>query len=371
MTTTDENLVPPANVRRPAFINGLTLLPVELVHKVLDDLPLIQVLKIISCENAYINECVLSHIAYGKLFVSERLLKTGVPREIHTYSSMGECRGGQLKRARFYMAAEIRKHVFLLNEITEALSCFASEPIPDDSSSAITEVTETSLALWRARWTWLTTAKRALNQSKANHRLRAASLLSTHPGKLQLKKPLDPSQGPARPNTAHIVNRLEQIAKKIVSHQRLYESSESACRYRLYGLILVPYDRFLRIFLEGVRVHPLETFAYPADIKAKLQVVLDGLANIYPDNFSPRSIRAPEPRVDWTTTPPTFAVVLMEGDGERGMPHRCAVKRTAAYDARELDWLEAFLIVVSWMEENFEFESENVTTAVAGLSLDT
>lgn len=58
--------------RPPAFINGLTRLPRELVHRVLDDLPLIKVLQIISHKIAYLDECILSHLGYRRVFPSQR-----------------------------------------------------------------------------------------------------------------------------------------------------------------------------------------------------------------------------------------------------------------------------------------------------------
>jgi hypothetical protein len=43
--------------------------------------------------------------------------------------------------------------------------------------------------------------------------------------------------------------------------------------------------------------------------------------------------------------------------------HRCENSRIAPYDDREYDWLEAFLKVVTWMEDEFGYEKakENTT----------
>lgn len=175
-----------------------------------------------------------------------------------------------------------------------------------------------------------------------------------------LKKPLDPIQGPARPNSKHIANRLRNVAKKIVDHRRLDQQGKT-CGYRLNTLILVSYDRFLWQFLDGVRTHPQETFTYPSDIEAKLKVVLEGLTNIYTD---PSLILPPTTaRIDWTPSPPVFLIT----SSHQPRFHVCPVKRLTPYDPRELKWLEAFLKVVTWMEENF---GPTVDTDAAALKLD-
>lgn len=234
-----------------------------------------------------------------------------------------------------------------------------------------------------ARWNWMRDAKEALNAEKALHWTRAADLISAYPGKLKLKKPKDPGQGAPRPNTAHIANGLRQTARKISNDRIILYDYNKSCG-GAGELILVPYDRYLRLFLENLtRRHSIDgeinanTFNFenislhdkksatdeaivtpyecPEDIAASLKVVMAGLFHVY--TGSPLRI---VPRIDWTPNLTSDGMNIVQSprfiaaDIKPAGMHLCPVKRRAPHDAQELDWLEAFMKVVTWMENNTE-----------------
>jgi len=55
---------------------GLTQMPREIVHQILDDMTVFQVLQLASCrqDSTYIDQCVLGHPLYRYLFGSQRVL---------------------------------------------------------------------------------------------------------------------------------------------------------------------------------------------------------------------------------------------------------------------------------------------------------
>ncbi|CZR60137.1 uncharacterized protein PAC_10033 [Phialocephala subalpina] len=354
--------------RPPAFINGLTRLPRELVHRVLDDLPMIKILQIISHKIPYLDECIRSHMSYRRVFPSQReidrisdhfilhrdicrwksisltqghVFMTSNPsssRQLYIYGYMSS---SQLACTREFMSDEIRKHVTLQDAEVEALAAFASQPLPTLYSSL------QELEIWRARWEWIRGAKIKFNKAKAAQWFKAAELIESHPGKLMLKKPLDPSQGPPRPNTAHIAAYLRRTANKILKHRQFGPYGDT-CRHKINGLVLVPYDRFLWTFLDGVKKCPPETFKYPKDIAANLESVLASLTNV---DTRPTGIVN---RIDWGPKKPVF---LVKKHSEPGL-HLCPLKSLSSNDPRELEWLAAFLKVVTWMEGNVEAKSE-------------
>ncbi|THV50663.1 hypothetical protein BGAL_0141g00130 [Botrytis galanthina] len=55
----------------PVVVRSLQKLPREIVHQVLSDLPVIKILSILSWKLPYLDECVLSHRVYGRLFTSQ------------------------------------------------------------------------------------------------------------------------------------------------------------------------------------------------------------------------------------------------------------------------------------------------------------
>ena len=155
------------------------------------------------------------------------------------------------------------------------------------------------------------------------------------------------------------------------NHGLIFHSYEG-CPVNIDGPILVPYDRYLWLFLDAMAAHPNEdgneidtklakmtingtsaTFRYPEDVAANIKIVLAGLSHVYAS--SPLHIVN---RIDWTPS----TTKLIEEDKSKpifrahGTPisgvHLCPMKRRNPHDPRELQWLEAFLKVITWLEDN-------------------
>jgi len=56
--------------------HGLTQMPREIVHQILDDMTVFQVLQLASClqDSTYIDQCILGHPLYQQLFGSQQVL---------------------------------------------------------------------------------------------------------------------------------------------------------------------------------------------------------------------------------------------------------------------------------------------------------
>lgn len=149
---------------------------------------------------------------------------------------------------------------------------------------------------------------------------------------------------------------------------------------------LVPYDKYLWLFLDTIREYPPEDedqlqnveglldkltmhgslgkqFRYPDKIATSIDVVNNGLFKVFtgsPLLFVPRidwdriswPVRAAKPIffIDTQPHPSTFPEEL----------HRCACRKVMTYDEREYEWLRAFLEVVTWMEDNLLEEGRAV-----------
>lgn len=278
-----------------------------------------------------------------------------------------------------YLISSIDANVTLSPAEEKALTPWGACPLPPKPAFRVAE----KLDSYWARWNWIKAAKEALNTQKALHWTRAADLISANPGKLVLKKPRDPGQGVPRPNTEHIANGLRYTAKKVLKdHQILYNYNRSCGGDD--GLILVPYDRYLWLLLKHLTrrdavdnelnanisnfkktsLHAEKSATdeavmisseYPDDIAASLKVVMAGLFHVY--TGSPLRI---VPRIDWTPNLTSGGFNLVQrprfiiNDTKSAGVHVCSVKRKAPHDVQELDWLEAFLKVVTWMENNPE-----------------
>src|SRR4051812_34789016 len=101
----------------------------------------------------------------------------------------------------------------------------------------------------------------------------------------------------------------------------------------------------------------LEPFQSPSNVATKIEIVMDGLWNLYTD------MPQPLPRVKIIETAgddPKFPggklnFFVNTEPHPKDLPanlHRCRVKRSKCHDEREYEWLRAFLTVVTWMEKN-------------------
>lgn len=227
----------------------------------------------------------------------------------------------------------------------------------------------------------------------------AADLISQSPGKTILKRKLDPSQCPPRPNVDHIARQLRASAVKIRRNPRIPHLMRPrlGCAKGVELIELVPYDRYLWLFQKGMFKHPRvsseeakpnksfmamkdisealtqeveeersedlpKPYEYPKNIADDLDVVLEGLNYVYTgSSSSSRKV----PRIQWRDVDGEQKPVFFDDGGcahDIAMPvssRRCAITGHMPYDEREYVWLKAFVNVVSWMEENFNISLED------------
>ena len=290
-----------------------------------------------------------------------------------------------------FMPEVIRKT--LITEIKADLDLSALDlallrPYASDNYPRISNDIYVSLPL---QWTWILRAKTELNRVKSQQWLRMADVITKYPGKIMLKKPLDPSQGGPRPNVKHIADHMVAYAAKALKDHKIHHEDIRKCRPGIDLIELIPYDRYLWLFLETMEKHPIDndnpgddvssgtkplfdadgtttipdstgesdantTFTYPEDIFKGIEVVMDGLMYLY--TGSPLLM---VPRIDWSPArgpynPEGMPVFYINRKGhEPGLAassHRCPVFKRKPHNEREYQWLEAFLKVVTWMEEN-------------------
>lgn len=99
----------------------------------------------------------------------------------------------------------------------ELLSAHSWHPCPDLDQNEVESL--------KARWEWIKESKVALNAAKARQISMAADIIADYPGRLRLKKPLDPSQDGPRPNTQHIADGFRGAAKRVLKDRRVIHNS--------------------------------------------------------------------------------------------------------------------------------------------------
>jgi hypothetical protein len=254
----------------PTFARRLSTLPVELVHQVLDDLTYIKVLRLATFNDPYLNACILSHskcraalrsahglteaIAlfnmYQEILASQFLNISPPPHSnLHQYVSFRLLLRPYLHEQILALLKGAKGRLCLLTSYLE--NPFATFQDLWDSLSSSSNIT-----FLRHCWTVFEEAEKKLNLHKSQQLKLAADLLEKHPGKLYLKEPMDPSQGPPRQNTAHIVNRLRGDAEKILRDGVLVRRFSANWIFRMDNIPLVPYDRYLALVLETAKKHP-------------------------------------------------------------------------------------------------------------------
>ncbi|KAF7888237.1 uncharacterized protein EAF02_002778 [Botrytis sinoallii] len=396
----------------PVVVRCLQKLPREIVHQVLSDLPVVKILSILSWRLPYLDECVLSHRAYGRLFSSQGEISNALNyyrlyREICWFRrwpaadtdsvfarspQMLLSWGISVNRMIFQMRRLIRVGLNINDHDFDLLvkygrPCPRNTDIRFDVNGPFPD-----LKYCWDYWNWIKNAKMKLNKRKSDQIEFSAYLIEKYPR--VLKRPLDPSQGAPRPNTTHTVVMLERKAIKTLKNRSLshcWHSNQGLYKSGRYVIELVPYDRYLRLLLDTLAKYPLDVevtgleetlasvslhdggqgttledtklatiperdpndFKYSEEIAASLRVVLKGLMYIYTE--PPLTI----PRIQWESLRdenssekwPRFFV----DKGRHEHPHfqyPCANPKIKPYDDREYEWLAAFVEVVTWIELN-------------------
>ena len=388
--------------RPPAYVRNLARCPREIVHQILSDLPIIKVLQILSHKIQHLTDCVLTHIHYQRFFRQpsdrSRIVDHFILyRDVCRFTNLPLSDKWSLMSKNYSMDSEPPTlndiYLCLLETITRILSIsqLDQDLLQAHSYTPYPVFVSTNLQNLWARWNWIKDAKFEQNASKSRQLNMAADLIAKYPGKLILKKPLDPSQDGPRLNAGHVANRLRGDAKRVLRNRNICNRWHGNCYPGIDFIELVPYDRFLWFFLDNLETYPLDDpefeagqqfqklsiasaltdttasdeesttkFQYPEDIALSIKVVMDGLMYVYTHS------RLVVPRIRWrksrdpnTGELSTEEMPLFCNDNGRHSPHlpanihRCVAKRVIPYDEREYKWLKAFLKVVTWMEDNF------------------
>ncbi|KAF4632656.1 hypothetical protein G7Y89_g5478 [Cudoniella acicularis] len=382
-----------------AAYRNLSRLPPETIHQIIDDLPIVNVLKILSHNDAYLNDCILSHIGYQKILPS--LVEAAdmteyfiLHREICQFlnkalageqspcgsSYMYQTYAKASRHSRDNLQENLRNGfknqinaTVGLNDVQKAiLAPYGPQQYP----IVLGDSYQNLVTLWK----WTKSAILNINAVKAQQRNKIADLISKYPGKIMLKKPQDPSQAGPRFNTEHISKWFRDAAKRSLQNRKIPKKGTGRCYHALELIELIPYDRCLWSFLGTLERYPpenpeldfteefqkmsldgkeklLKTYKYPEEIAAKLKVVMDGLMYVYT-----RSPLLVIPRIRWPTKEevgvplykkPFFFVDTTPHDRDGSdEAHQCFGRRIRPHDEREYEWLEGFLEVLAWMEEN-------------------
>jgi len=126
-----------------------------------------------------------------------------------------------------------------------------------------------------------------MNAEEARQVTISANLIAEYPGKLKLKKPLDPSQDGPRKNFGHIGSCLRPRAKKVLKYRKLSHVFVR-CHKGADLIELVPYDSHLQFYLNMLDKYPHEKPRLKdEDIDNRMKnVSLDGgPAATYPDEI--------------------------------------------------------------------------------------
>jgi hypothetical protein len=272
----------------PSLIRSLVALPVELVHQILNDLPLWAVLRLAAHDVPYIDDCILTHMRYRDFFESKHQLHTAKTYYgLYTFMSYP---------IRSYTPAPWRylKNVFSTIPSTTTMSkdsLFTHKFLTDALHSSIRFVLEkeqprvallapysavnldvlpslNTLSLLQERCVAIETAQQTLNSLRASQLRVIASLMAAYPS--MLKQSSDPSQERRAFVKLHsLVLQAERISRLVPF------DSQKKTKRTFHGngwLPIVPYDRFLRLFLKVVELYPpgMEVVMQRARDKAKM-----------------------------------------------------------------------------------------------------
>lgn len=390
--------------RPPAFVRHLARLPPGMLEQVMNDLPIIRALQILCFGTQTLKKSVLNHQQYRQLFLSQadaaptmdlfrlyrdvcwfrRLpLANQWSHLSNVYRHVQRRWGNQtddLRRVETELKGTILTEL-RLSDVDEAiLSAHSSKPCP--------KLDQNNLSALKLRWDWIKQGKLMLNAKKAEQINMVADVIADYPGRVRLKKPLDPSQDGPRPNTQHIINGFRGAATRVLKDRHINHYYKASCCKGVECIEVIPYDNNLSLFLDTLKKYPVaneyqsveglmgklalddatvaKSFHYPDEIAAALSIVMEGLANVY--TSSPLLI---VPRIDWnpptseSSDSPTPIFLVDTKPHPPDLPsdiHRCPVRKVMAYDEREYEWLRAFLKVVTWMEDNLSGKEKQASS---------
>ncbi|KAF8078303.1 hypothetical protein FPV67DRAFT_1405031 [Lyophyllum atratum] len=261
----------PIPVRRyHAVARKLKTLPPELVHQVLDDLPVSNILEIICGHDIpYVDTCVLSHMHLRRIFPTPESLSTvkqyftlymelcqrresahasrkpfipALGQDALVFVSKRNATSSPFDRILASVKADIQRLLETYEPYLTTLSKFAPKPL----GRGVPEISDLT-ALWDF-WINLEAAERSLNSVKSSQLRRIAKLHVDYPGTLRMR--LDTSQASRHHSEQHRINELEFSARRVLKLQILLGKFIGRTLFSGQRFPVVPYDRHLRCFLK-------------------------------------------------------------------------------------------------------------------------
>lgn len=361
--------------RYHTIAHRLNILPPELVHQILDDLPLTKILQLISLSDdvPYVHTCVLSHVHLSKIFTSPDTLST-LKLYFKLYAELCLRQGSgllsilALQHDAIYflkfnpsnpadtiltlLKAEISIMLNVYAPYIPILSRFAAEPIPNHTSWGV-KLADPA-ALWQF-WINLDGAETSLNALKVNQLRRIAQLLQEYPD--MLRNAGDNSQEQRTRSVQHRIERYERLAREMVTPQILRSKLAGRGSFSTHVFPLVPYDRYLKCFLKVLRKYPLKNGPYTYDSKAQSSITktLEGMAFVYIRDL------VEDPQVFRTKYTPYSQKGFQVCGGQQQPMFVGNSGRRSRFDGpddgilplqeREFEWLEAFLTSCKFMAQ--------------------
>ncbi|KAF8644231.1 hypothetical protein AX16_008586 [Volvariella volvacea WC 439] len=296
-----------ANPRYNAVARRLTTLPAEVVHQVLNDLDVIKVLEIVCSNNhPHIDHSVQSHRQLSRLLPPQKFAK--IKEAFTLYHEI--CRSRRpplhphinaLKRDAAAILSGQSDDQDVLSQILNAirgelelftphlphLSKFAAVLPAFEICNSLTEVSDL-----RAHWDAIHGAEVSLNQTKSAQLNRLADLIIAYPG--YLKSISDNSQEP-RNNPQHQARMLREAGQRMLKPQLADRQIMSAHIFGQRRFPLVPYDRYLKLFLRVIEKFPLEApkniltgrpkyelvYKWPGEVADDINKIIQGLPYVY------------------------------------------------------------------------------------------
>lgn len=248
----------------PSIVRYLVTLPRELVHKIMDNLCISQVLSLSLHSIPYIEECILGQFHYRRLFpkpdqlrkLSEyyRLYKTilhSLCISPHKHTTKLSVHPAWSRITYGELVTLVHAEIFhLINKVTPGMADLAA--LSALSPTPLHAVWDSStLPLLQSRWTSLSETTKVLNVKKSEQLLRLRALVFEYPN--ILRAGLN-NQG-YKNSLIHITDYLGLHAKQLLRPKN--ELGKKRAYTFKHGLPVLPDDRYLRLFLKVIERYPL------------------------------------------------------------------------------------------------------------------
>lgn len=268
----------------PAIIRHLTTLPRELIHNIIDNLCISQVLSLSLSNDPFIDECIIGHLNYKCIFHNLGQLRK-LTEYFRIYSEILIVRSISLHKYTTQLAAHPAWSKITYDELVAHLHVqvvgLIDRGTPGTADlAALSALSPTPLhSVWnssdlprlRSRWALLNKLIRALNAKKSEQLQKLRDLVLEYPGLLRADLEI-PNH---RSSLNHMVGELEWRIKAL-------RSKRGICAKRLYpfrkGLPVLPYDRHLRLFLKVLERYPLPDGYMPSVTRPKGKIPVQGEA---------------------------------------------------------------------------------------------